>query len=358
MNPLQYNYYNDNDEYYSQDFPKFSEKRCNNLFNSDYNDTNNFEEENILQVSIKNIFFEYDAKDIFDVKENNDNLFSDISLPQQQQSTNNITIKHFDSNNIDDNSNKSLLNKKRKSSKKEEKEQNQLKEKKAQKSKKNEHNSSSIKSRDTKRKIFGIKKERENKHDKYCEDNIACKIKGKIFPFIYDIIKNISKGIYDFKKFTNDFKSCLTKDINIKLFDDKLVDIINREEISTKYSTFDKDENKIIIKRIYENKEKNKLIINLLGLTFEEAIILFRKNLKNENDKIKIKKILQKLDGLDFSADKKEYKDINNFIKEIKEKNNNNEYEYNEYIEKVKELCCNYKNWFLKKIGRTSKKSY
>ena len=52
-----------------------------------------------------------------------------------------------------------------------------------------------------------------------------------------------------------------------------------------------------------KDKEQNKILIKILDLTYEEVLILFRRNINYENDKIKLEKILKKFDGLNFLND-------------------------------------------------------
>ena len=195
------------------------------------------------------------------------------------------------------------------------------------------------------------KEETEREHSKYSEDNIIQKIKGNVDIFGIDILNKNSNGKYDLKKLKNAHKACLKKDINMNLLKEKIGDILYREKISTKYSTFKSNENRKIIERIRENKEKNKILINILELTFEEVLILFRRNINYENDNIKLQEILSKFNGLNFLNDNAEYKDAEYFIDELKKKGHDEK-----YIEIYKQLCCSYKSWFLKKNGRCSKK--
>ena len=147
-------------------------------------------------------------------------------------------------------------------------------------------------------------------------------------------------------------EACLKKDININLLKEKLGDILYREKISTKYSTFKSNENLKIIERIRENKEKNKILINILELTFEEVLILFGRSVNYENDNIKLEEVLNKFKGLNFLNNNNiKYKDAEYFIDELKKKGHDEK-----YIEIYKQLCCSYKSWFLKKNGRSSKK--
>ena len=126
----------------------------------------------------------------------------------------------------------------------------------------------------------------------------------------------------------------------------KIKDILSKHPISTKYSTFDRFENKRIIEKIYrENKEIN--VIKILELTFEELLIIYRRSLKDPEDMKKFEGIKAKIEGLDLENENK-YNDFGYLIKRL-EKNHEEE-----YIEKIKTLCLGYENWFNKRIGRKS----
>ena len=187
----------------------------------------------------------------------------------------------------------------------------------------------------------------ERKHDKNYEDNIIYKLKSKIFNYyINDITKenSINKDI-DFKKFqTKEFTHVLSKKNNEKLFTMKIKDILSKHPISTKFSTFDRFENKKIIEKIYrENKEKN--VIKILELTFEELLILYRRSLKDPEDMKKLEEFKSKIEGLDLENENK-YKDFGYLIKQL-EKNHEKK-----YIENVKKTCIGYENFFFDKKER------
>ena len=185
-------------------------------------------------------------------------------------------------------------------------------------------------------------------HNKNCKDNIMNKIKTNFFnDYIRDIIKknSLKKGI-DLKKLrTKEFIADLTKQTNERLFNMKIKDILCEQPISTKYSTFDTFENKLIIEKIYEeSKEIN--VIKILELTFEELFIIYRRTLKDPDDIEKLEEIKAKIEGLDLLSNENKYNDFGYLIKKL-EKNHEEE-----YIEKIKILCLGYENWFNERIGR------
>ena len=187
----------------------------------------------------------------------------------------------------------------------------------------------------------------ERKRDKNDPDNIIYKLKSKFFnSYIIDIVEenSINKDIYLKKLQTKEFTHDLSKINNEKLFTMKIKDILSEHPISTKYSTFDRFENKKIIETIYrENKEIN--VIKILELTFEELLILYRRSLKDPEDMKKLEEFKSKIEGLDLENENK-YKDFGYLIKQL-EKNHEKK-----YIEKVKKTCIGYENFFFDKKER------
>ena len=188
-------------------------------------------------------------------------------------------------------------------------------------------------------------------HNKYSEDNISNRVKTFFYNhFILNIVIlcSINKDIYLKKLQTKGFTSDLSKKNNEELFDTKIADILKKQPISTKYSKFDRFENKKIIDKIYdENIEKN--IIKILELTYGELFIIFRKKLNKPEDLDELEKIKDKIDGLDLPEANDKYPDIEYLIEDLKKKHEE------EYIEKVKTVCLDFKNYFTKKREIKSK---
>ena len=193
----------------------------------------------------------------------------------------------------------------------------------------------------------------EGKHNKFAEDNIINKIKVYLFYYIRNIINKNSNGEIDLKKIGNKFSADHKVNKNIRQYKMKIRDILMEEEISSKYSTLDRFENRKIIEEIYE-KQKHKKVIQILELTLEEIFILFRQKLNIPEDKISIKSIAKKIKGLDLLDNYNKYEDVEYFINKLREKYqgkiSNNELE--EYISNVKRLCFKYINWFENKTAR------
>ena len=209
---------------------------------------------------------------------------------------------------------------------------------------------------------LGRKKRTEKdirKHNKLCKDNIIVKIKGHFFQYIRDIteINSLHEEIR-FIKLPYGFIADLNKKKNEELFTMKIKDILSKVPISTKNKKSDTFQNRLIINKIYEEK-KETYIIQILELTFEELFIIFRHKLNNPEDKEKIREMKNKIEGLDLLGEYNDYKDVTHLIKEIKDSNEEemDKKDLDNYIQDVKDLCCNYKKWFNDKTGRVSKKN-
>ena len=204
-----------------------------------------------------------------------------------------------------------------------------------------------------------ISNNKNKKHNRYCTDNVINKLKGYLFNhFLIDIVKknSIKKDIILKKLPNKTFIADLNKKKNEQLFKMKMADILRQEKISSKYSKYDQYYNRKIIDEIYEeNKEKN--VIKILELTFEELFIIFRRKLKDKEDMKKLEEMKDKIEGLDLNEINNKYEDIEWLINGIKKKydNNLNEDEI-EYIEQLKSLCLGYEDWFNNKIARIIKK--
>lgn len=310
-----------------------------------------------FQKSFKNIFKE--EKNLTEMSSDNNNakyiskLDNDIlSQPFSIKNKADIIINIDNPKNIDNNSQINFLNKKRKLSTKEEFPENEK-----EKTKINDNTPPPDNNDENKKENnFGRKKKTDNipgKHTKYADDNIIQKIKGRVTNFPRDMIYKISNGKYDLKKLKNEHKAQLKIEVNKKLLTETIGNIFSSEEISKKYSTFESNENSNIIKRIKEEKEENKILIKILDLTFGEVLILFRRKINYEKDKNKLEKILNKFNDLNFLNDNNKYQDAEYFIEELKRKGNDDE-----YIEKVKNLCCGYESWFENRKERNPKNNF
>ena len=301
-------------------------------------------------------FMDYDSK----LDNNNNNSFSenetiyhntfdikkDPSLEAIIKADNRDYSNYSDkSTNEEESTKKNFLNKKRKKifyTKKEQKE-NKL----------NKINTPSVEKKTEKRGRKSKDDDKEGKHNKFSGDNIINKIKVYLFYFIRDIINKNSNGEIDLKKIGNKFSADHKVNKNVRQYKMKIRDILMEEEISSKYSTLDNFENRKIIQEIYE-KQKHKKVIQILELTFEEILLLFRQKLDIPEDKTSIQLISEKINGLDLLDNNNKYKDIEYFINSLREKYQGkiSLNEFDEYISNVKRLCFKYINWFKNKIAR------
>ena len=180
---------------------------------------------------------------------------------------------------------------------------------------------------------------KNEKHNIYWDDNIINKIKGYLFNhFIIDLVeKNLINKDLQLKKLPNKtFIADLNKKKNEKLFKMKMADILCQEKISSKYSNFDKYENRKIIDKIYEEK-KERNVIKIFELTFEELFIIFRRKLNNSEDSKKLEDIKNKIKGLDLLEESNKYEDIQYFINLMDDER---------YIDKFKKVCLDYERRF------------
>ena len=191
------------------------------------------------------------------------------------------------------------------------------------------------------RKIFHDKTQKI--HSKYYKDNIMSKLKCVFFRFVFELIHKqlINKDIRLLKISHRAMKD-LTYKNNERLLKMKISDILYEQEISPKYRFFTKDYNRKIIDRIYEEK-KERNVIKIFELTFEELFIIFRRKLNDSEDLKKLEEIKDKIKGLDLLENDK-YQDveyyIKNYVGRCREK---------EYIEKFKDVCLNYEKYFSSK---------
>ena len=155
-----------------------------------------------------------------------------------------------------------------------------------------------------------------------------------------DLIKNnsIKKDIL-LKKVSHSFIVKLNKKNTERLLNMKISDIFYEQEISPKYRINMKNHNKNLIDKIYEEK-KERNVIKILELSFEELFIIFRRKLDDSKDLKKLEEIKNKIKGLDLLDNNDKYKDIQYLIKKIKD---NCHYTVsNDYIENIKKVCLNY----------------
>ena len=167
-------------------------------------------------------------------------------------------------------------------------------------------------------------------HTKNTEDNMMRKIKTYFIKYIHNLInKSINNKDLQLLKLDSEINEKLKRDYNIKLMATTFRDLYENRPLSSKYKkkTIDNNDiNKDIIQKIYsEDRDKEFEVINILNMTYKE---LFNDFIKNN---------------------------LNTFLNEIYEKekaNNEPEEDIVNYIQKIKNLCYNYEQWFIIKKGR------
>ena len=173
----------------------------------------------------------------------------------------------------------------------------------------------------------------------YYRDNILMKLNRYCFRFIYDIIhKNLISKIFYLKKLSLiGFHHCM---LNERIFKMKISDILSEPKYNRTFNNVVDDHNRKIIDKIYEEK-KERNVIKILELTFEELFIIFRRKLNNSEDSKKLEDIKNKIKGLDLLEESNKYEDIQYFINRMDDE---------KYIDKFKKVCLNYERRFNYKI--------
>ena len=204
-----------------------------------------------------------------------------------------------------------------------------------------------------KKKIFKIGKDNKNKgrikkntnfigkHDKFSEDNIIRKFKGRFIEKCRIYINKEYKRFLSNKNETKNIKILLQrispklskkikKEDNLKWLNSKLYKVFS-EKVSVKCSLYDPDYNKKEIQKLYkENDAKN--IINILERSVKEMLDAFIQN---------------KIPGFDS---------LNDDIKELKEKmKKNNQENIKEYLIKYRNIALNFESIFINKNSRSNK---
>ena len=197
-------------------------------------------------------------------------------------------------------------------------------------------------------------------HSKFKEDNMILKIKSCLFNSILfllncSFIYNYQNGSFiepfqkiRFLKVGNDNNSVISKKKNLDLLKTKIRDLVNKK-ISNKYKNTNENSNIELVKKIdEENKETN--VINILDLTYEEFLNIFRGTVTDELEK--------KMNGIQNIKEK--FFNMQNFLdrtKEQEKKKGESDVKIACYIKKLEDLCNNFENWFQIKKGRNRQKT-
>ena len=166
------------------------------------------------------------------------------------------------------------------------------------------------------------------KHNKDSSDNIARKIKVYIFKVLIEYCKiNVSKDLLglDYEYISN-----LKKDINVKMLDSSLKEILSLDT-SSKYRKDNRENNKKIISAILEKESNNEKVKALLDMKFNDwidNILLFKENTKDTDKFNGLESILSDLiSKLQFPRD-------------------------NYYLTRFLFYLFNFRSWFENKKGR------
>ena len=166
------------------------------------------------------------------------------------------------------------------------------------------------------------------KHNKDSSDNIARKIKVYIFKVLIEYCKiNVSK---DLLSLDYEYISNLKKDINVKMLDSSLKEILSLDT-SSKYGKDNRENNKKIISAILEKESNNEKLKALLDMKFNDwidNILLFKENTKDTDKFNGLESILSDLiSKLQFPRD-------------------------NYYLTRFLFYLFNFRSWFENKKGR------
>lgn len=206
----------------------------------------------------------------------------------------------------------------------------------------NEINSDKI--RIKQKKIFLIKKRKITieikSHNKFNDDNIIKKIKGFLFKYLVIFVNKIIENYtlnknekYIIIKINHtDAKNLKTKR-NLELLDMPLKDVLSKEK--SKHYKNRTNSNKKTIERLLKNEKYNIIIQEIFTkMTFSEWLKCFR------NKEIK-----------EINGEKIQFKGADELLGEIEKKNKK---EGIEYMNKVKKNFYNFENWFKERKPRNS----
>lgn len=205
-----------------------------------------------------------------------------------------------------------------------------------------------------KKKIFKIGKDNKNKgrikkntnfigkHDKFSEDNIIRKFKGRFIEkcriyinkeykrFLLTNKNETKNSIVLLQRISPKLSKIIKKDDNLKWLNSKLYKVFS-EKVSLKCSLYDSDYNKKEIQKLYRENVAKK-VINILNRSVKEMLNAFIQN---------------KIPG---------FESLNDDIKELKEKmNKDNQENIKEYLIKYKYIVLNFESIFINKNSRNNK---
>ena len=198
-------------------------------------------------------------------------------------------------------------------------------------------------------------------HDKFKGDNIIRKIKvhiiqDKIIKLINNYIKAKKLSRKKLLKLHQDDVNSLKKDKNLIFMNTTLKDIYKNSKIADKYYSDKAKYNEKLIDEIYSKNEFIELR-KILNLTFLEFFEIYTHDV---TEKTLSEELLKKKEDIEI-LNSSNFTGINNYFNKLakkEEKNETSEDLNDNYTQKVKEFCRNYKKWFEDKKGRNEELNY
>ena len=168
--------------------------------------------------------------------------------------------------------------------------------------------------------------EKDANHNKNSADNIITKIKTAIFKYILDHLnQSLEFTKYKFYPLNVKLSTCLKKKFNMELLNRTVYDLYNTEDLNKNYINGN-DSNKILIKKIFDEK-KEKKTIDILNMKFKDILDHIRK------------------------------KDLDKFLNQIKSKEKKNKGKKIDLLmDNVEHFLFDYENWFKIKKERNTKR--
>lgn len=169
--------------------------------------------------------------------------------------------------------------------------------------------------------------DRPAQHTKLSIDNKIRKIKTYFMNFIHDKLNESLLNKYEeFRDINSEIKKNLNKEDNLALMEMTFKEIYLANSLSKRYNKYNQEQNnnKKLIKEIYEKKEETE-VIKILDSKFIDLFKLFRIN------------DIDKFYSDSLQKEKKKFKTIE---------------EAENYVNELKELLFKYEKWFEPKYGK------
>jgi hypothetical protein len=169
-------------------------------------------------------------------------------------------------------------------------------------------------------------------HDKFSEDNMIRKIKSNFIKHVHETINNnISDKDSQLLRLNPHFNEILKIDFNLQLMSTTFKYLYENIGISSKYRKKDANTNKYLIDKLYtEERYTQDNVIFYLDKTYKE---LYDDYINNHLDEL-----------------------LNKIKNELEKEGKESKESIAEYLEKFKNLCLTYEDWFKNKKGRNRMK--